>query len=414
MTVAAFRFDPPEVAPTPALRWVLARAYAARDTALAETEGDAAAELALRFGLAARIAARQSPEQLVGELGAEAATKIRRQRSLATAQELRLLETLAAVDAAAADLRVPYAPLKGQALVLGGFAPEGGRPSSDLDLLVPEGKLDALQKELVRRGLEVAGEAYEHQAPALRHASGGVVELHRIVPGVRLEAKKSATFEALAAAELLGPPVAPMRFRPRGDLRLPRRELLAAHALAHGIAQHGLAPAAFPGFLFLADLVDLAFRGSGGRATLATIAPWIARDVSFEEAEAALALATALAAADATLFDPPRSSARLLLDHFHAGLTDPRYATSLKTRLLERPLSDKPQTVAKAELLAKTLVPARQKAIGTSAEGETWLAYLGRLAGRPFELVRRWRKARAAQAAQRAGRPRSDPPRPAA
>ena len=99
MTVAAFRFDPPEVAPTPALRWVLARAYAARDTALAETEGDAAAELALRFGLAARIAARQSPEQLVGELGAEAATKIRRQRSLATAQELRLLETLAAVDA---------------------------------------------------------------------------------------------------------------------------------------------------------------------------------------------------------------------------------------------------------------------------------------------------------------------------
>ncbi|MBP7589624.1 MAG: hypothetical protein KBA72_16835, partial [Thermoanaerobaculia bacterium] len=81
---------------------------------------------------------------------------------------------------------------------------------------------------------------------------------------------------------------------------------------------------------------------------------------------------------------------------FHAGLTDPRYATSLKTRLLEHPLSDRPQPLAKAELLAKTLVPARQKGIGTSAKGESWLAYLGRLAGRPLELVRRWRKARAA------------------
>ena len=403
MTVAGFRFDPPEVAVTPALRWVLARAYAAGDTPPAETEGDAVAELALRFGLAARIAARQSADRLVGELGGAAAAKLKRQRALATAQEMRLFETLTEVDGAAADLRVPYAPLKGQALVLGGFAPEGGRPSSDLDLLVPEGKLDALQNELVRRGLEVAGEAYEHQAPALRHPSGGVVELHRIVPGVRLTAKKSVTFEALVAAELLGPPAAAMRFRPRGDLRMPRREVLAAHALAHGIAQHGLAPAAFPGFLFLADLVDLAFRGSGGRATLATIGPWIARDVSFEEAEAALDLATALAAGDERLFDPPRSSARLLLDHFHAGLTDPRYATSLKTRLLEHPLSDRPQAVAKAELFAKTLVPPRQKGIGSDAAGESWLAYLGRLAGRPLELVRRWRKARAAS------RPRQGP-----
>jgi hypothetical protein len=396
MTVAGFRFDPPDAPVTPALRWVLARAYAASDTALAETEGDAAADLALRFGLAARLAARQSAGRLIGELGAEAAGKIKRQRALAAAQEMRLVEALTEVDGAAGDLSVPYAPLKGQALVLGGFAPEGGRPSADLDLLVPEGKLDVLQKELLRRGLEVAGEAYEHQAPALRHRSGGVVELHRMVPGVRLEAKKSATFEALAAAGLLGPPTGSMRFRPCGDLRLPRRELLAAHALVHGIAQHGLAPAAFPGFLFLADLVDLAFRGSGGRATLATIGPWIAKDVSFEEAEAALSLATALAAADARLFDPPRTPARLLLDHFHAGLTEPRYATSLKTRLVEHPLSDRPQPLAKAGLLAKTLVPARQKGIGDSAPGESWIAYLGRLGARPFELVRRWRAARAA------------------
>ena len=237
----------------------------------------------------------QPQARLDGELGPQAATELKHQRASAVAQEMRLGAALEAADAAAADLRIPYAVLKGQALVLGGFAPDGGRPSSDLDLLVPEAKLDALQKELLRREFIVAGEAYEHQAPGLRHAGGGMIELHRVLPGVRLEPKRSATFGTLAAAGLLAPPPSAMTLRRRGDLRLPRRELLTAHALVHAIAQHGLAPAVFPGFLFLGDLVDLAFRGSGGRATLAAIVPWIESEVSYEEASAALDLATALA-----------------------------------------------------------------------------------------------------------------------
>ncbi len=137
--------------------------------------------------------------------------------------------------------------------------------------------------------------------------------------------------------------------------------------------------------------MDLAFRGSGGRATLAAIGPWIEREVSYEEAEAALDLATALAAADGKLFaaspkvsaptsasksagksavesGTERPPARLLLDHFLAGVVDPDYALALKSRLLERPLSDKPQAVAKAELLAKTLTPR---------QGESLFARLG-------------------------------------
>lgn len=376
MSVEGFRFSPPAVVLPPALRWVLARAYAAGDTTLAETEGGAAVDLAQGLALAARIAAVQPQARLTGELGPQSAAELKRQRALAVAQEMRLGTALRAVDATAADLRIPYVPLKGQALVLGGYAPDGGRPSSDLDLLVPESRLDALQKELQRQGFSVAGESYEHQAPALRHFDGGMVELHRVLPGVCIEAKRSATYGALLAAGLFSPPPSAMAFRPRGDLRLPRRELLTAHALVHAIAQHGLAPAVFPGFLFLGDLVDLAFRGSGGRATLAAITPWIEREVSYEEAEAALDLATALAAGDATLFDPPglqksgpgngprngsahgaRSPARRLLDHYYAGVADPGYALALKNRLLERPLSDKPQAVAKAQLLAKTLAP---------------------------------------------------------
>lgn len=380
MTVEGFRFDPPNVPVSPVLRWVLARAYAAGDTALAEIEGGGAVALAERFSIAARIASLQPPARLTAELGPQAAAELKRQRALAVAQEMRLGAALAAVDAAAADLRIPYAPLKGQALVLGGFAPDGRRPSSDLDLLVPEAKLDALQAELLRRGFTVAGEGYEHQAPGLRHPDGGMVELHRVLPGVRLEPKRSATFDAVAAAGLLGPLSSSIGFRPRGDLRLPRRELLTAHALVHAIAQHGLAPAAFPGFLFFGDLVDLAFRGSGGRATLAAIVPWIEREVSYEEAEAALDLATALAAGDPKLFEASgeaRSRARLLLDHFHAGVTDARYALALKRRLLERPLSDKPQAVAKAELLARTLKPR---------QGESLLSRLGFLLRRLFSV----------------------------
>ncbi len=366
MSVASFRFAPPEVPVTPALRWVLARAYAAGDTALVETEGGAAVALAHALAIAARIAAVQPQARLAGELGAPAVAELKRQRAMAVAQEMRLGAALQAVDAAAADLRIPYAPLKGQALVLGGFAPDGGRPSSDLDLLVPEAKLDKLQDELLRLGFTVAGEAYEHQAPGLRHADGGLVELHRVLPGVRLEPKRSATFESLVAAGLLAPPPSSMSFRPRGDLRLPRRELLTAHALVHAIAQHGLAPAVFPGFLFLGDLVDLAFRGSGGRATLAAIVPWIEREVSYEEAEAALDLATALAAGDGKLLEEAgagRSRARRLLDHFLAGVTDPGYALALKTRLLEHPLSDRSQAVAKAGLLARTLAPRQGESI---------------------------------------------------
>ena len=369
MSVGSFRFDPPEVPVTPALRWVLARAYAAGDTALVETEGGAAVEMAQRLAIAARIASLQAPARLAGELGPEAAAKLKRQRALAIAQQMRLDTALAEVDAAAAELRIPYAPLKGQALVLGGFAPDGGRPSSDLDLLVPQARLDALQKELLRREFVVVGEAYEHQAAALCHAGGGLVELHRVLPGVRVDPRHSATYETLLAAGLIGPPPSAMSFRPRGDLRLPRRELLTAHALVHAIAQHGLAPAVFPGFLFLGDLVDLAFRGSGGRATLAAIVPWIEREVSFGEAEAALDLATALAGADGALFAAAaqpralRSPARRLLDHYLAGVVDPDYAMSLKKRLLERPLSDKPQVVAKAELLAKTLAPRQGESL---------------------------------------------------
>ncbi len=390
----AFRFRPPAAAVTPALRWVLARAFGPEGQAVEEPPAEAALALATALSLAARIAARQSPDRLAGELGPPGAAEIRRQRALAAAQEMRLERALEAVDEIAADLRIPYAPLKGEALVLGGFAPEGGRFAADVDLLVPEAKLESLQRELVARGFQIAGQPYEHQAPLLRHRDGGAIELHRKIPGLRLAGKRSATFEDLAAAGLTGPlsPVAGRK--PRADVRLPRREVLTAHALLHTLAQHAFAAAA-PGFLMIADLQDLGFRGSAGRATLASIAPWIERDVGYEEATAALDLTTRLAAGDGALLEnyaaDERPPARRLADHFVAAATDPRYAEAMKLRIFDSVVSDRSPAAARAELLAKTLVPARER-----QRGEGWAHYFARLAIRPFELAKRWRRAKSA------------------
>jgi hypothetical protein len=150
----------------------------------------------------------------------------------------------------------------------------------------------------------------------------------------------------------------------------------------HVLAQHSFAPAAYPGFLMLADLLDLGLAGAAGRSTLARIQPWIAREVSGQEAEAALDLATALSTGDGRIFEA-RTRARILLDHFHAGATDRRYAESLKVRMFERPTSDRPRPLSRLQLLATTLIPP------TSATDAGWPRRL-------VELLRRWRAARRA------------------
>ena len=199
MSAATFRFDPPARVRTAALDWVLARAFAPVDARTEEPEGAAAVELAMRLGLAPRIVARHGANRLAGELGAAAAGELRRVQMQVVAGAMLLDGVLAAVDAAAAELRVPYAPLKGRALVLGGYSPVSGRASSDIDLLVPEDRIDALQRELEKRDFEVAGQGYEHQAPALRYRQGGTIELHRVLLGVRIAGKRSATLMCTVA-----------------------------------------------------------------------------------------------------------------------------------------------------------------------------------------------------------------------
>lgn len=380
----AFRFAPPRLAASPELAWALTRAFAGEPVALARPNPDAARALAVALGVAPRIAARTSDERLAAELGSDALAPWRRIRAQAAAIELRLDAALAAADAVCAGLGIPYALLKGRALALGGLALPAARPASDVDLLVPEAKLAALQRALASAGFRrPASAGYEHQAPLLVHSGGGALELHRTIPGVRLEGRRSATFAALERAERLERPPAGVAGGPglRGDARWPAREVLIAHALVHTLAQHAFVPA-HSGLSMVADLLDLGC--ASVTATEAAVGRWIARDVSARELRAALELVDTLAAGDLEPLRADRSDAGRLAAHFVACARDRAYAESLKLRFLEAPVADRPLWWARLALLARTAKPT----VGSGP-----LAWLGR----PFDLARRWRSARRAR-----------------
>ena len=375
-----FRFDPPPLDVSTDLRWVLLRAFGPAETPAPAGPLAEPARLAAALGLAARIAARQSDERLAAEAGADAAAELRGVRAQAAALDLRLGAALSAVAEVAAARGVPFAPLKGRALVLAGLADPLGRPAADVDLLVPERRLDELQRALVGSGFRDPGSAaYEHQEPLLLHAAGGAVELHRTLPGVRLDGRRSATFDALAAARLLEAAPADAT-TPELDRLLPTREVLLAHALVHTLAQHAFA-AAHAGFQLVADLIDLG--AVAGKVDRAAAERWIEREVGAEERDAALALTEALAAGDLGILSESSTPAARLAAHFVACATDPAYVLALKARLLEAPVSDRPRSLARLLLMARTLAPPAGGGLAA------WLR-------RPFELAARWRAARAA------------------
>jgi hypothetical protein len=382
----AFRFRPPAVAPSPGLAWVLAGAFAPPARPAARPGSARALELAAELGLLPRIAARADLRAVAAELGTAAAERLRRERALAAAAELRADEALAAAARVAAAIACPLAVLKGHALRIAGHAAPGARPSQDLDLLAPPGRLAELHRELLAAGFADAGGAgYEHQLPPLRHAGGEIVELHRHLPGVRLAGRESADWRALERAGLLV--AAPAT----AHLALPVPEVLAAHALVHVLAQHGFT-GRYPAWRLIGDLIDL---GAEERADGRWRA-WIARDVAATEIDAALRLARAVAAGVDPLSGSGAEEPAALARHFVAAALDPDYAESLKGRAWESPLSERGPLAARLRLVARAFVPpARRTAAGGPERGArraaSWLA-------RPFAL------ARSARAAWRAAR----------
>lgn len=383
----AVRFRPPRVPVSRELEWVLLRGFGPVETSF-DARGFAAAEahaLARRLWLASRLAHRHPRRRLEAELGA-VAERFRHDLAAAVAMDLRLALLAEEVAAAAAERGLPLVFLKYMALRRSGVLEAGCRGADDVDVLVAPERAPQLAAELVRRGWAPHGEEMEHQLAPLHHPRGGMVEVHRRILGVRVVAgKASATVADLEGAGLLvaveGLP---------GACAVPRREILAAHALVHGIAQHGLAPRAYPALRMVADLLDLGLGGAGGGDLARRLAPWVEREVHPTEVVAAAGLCRSLASGDTSLLAAaPASGEAALLHHLLAGALDADYGRSLRLRDLAHPLSDRPRLVSTAAAVARAAFPGRHELDAIYGEPATRLGRLARRLARPLDLLAR-------------------------
>ena len=139
------------------------------------------------------------------------------------------------------------------------------------------------------------------------------VELHTGLPRIRLGRVDHPDPTELQAAGLCQPlpELSPTAL-------VPTRRVLVAHAVVHGVAQHGLCPHLYPFARMLCDLSDLELTAE--TLPRADWHPLVAHQVSQREADGCVDLIARLARCDRTnpLADP-RSPAGVLLRHLLAG-----------------------------------------------------------------------------------------------
>lgn len=378
------RFRPPPVVAPPEVRWMLLRAFgpagAPFSPPVAPREALAAAR---RFEVSARVAARQGRARLAAELDEEAALAFQSDQAAAAALGLRVSALAREAAGAAADLEIPLVLLKFAALDASGVRVLGARTVCDLDILAPAGRAAELQTALLGRGYRPSGlPESEHQLPAIVHPSGGVVEVHRRVLGVRPDGGRSATAETLERGGLLLPaPGLP------GRCAVPLPEVQAAHILVHGLGQHGWWPDSYPLLRMVADLIDLGFHEEGG--VFHRAAALVARDVSPAEAEATRRLCAALAAGGDPLAPdaPPEAGEAVLLRHILAGRLDEGYASALRLGFFRPQPSDRSRAVRLARSILGAVLLTRAQIDAIYGRPRHPLGYLGRRLARPFDLL---------------------------
>lgn len=387
------------------MSWILLRAFGPVG-ASSQAPGKGAAPLARLLDLAPRIAERTEPRILEGDLGAEGARALRASQGVAALDTTRLLDLCHEVAATAARIRVPVVFLKGMALHLTGRTPVGARIACDVDVLAPRDGTAALSAALRVAGFSAFRGAVscDHQLTPLGRRPGETVEIHRFLPGIRLPGEPAfATAEGLTARDLLD------RLSLPGEAWAPKATLLAAHALVHGIAQHGFAPRSYPMTRMLADLMDLSWGDREHEARREEALALVVEHVGREEALAAWDLCGRLrdgesvgpAVGDA---GPPLSR---LLAHVLAGALEAEYADSLKIRVLGSGPSHLPHPLAWARDAARAVWPTREQMEGLRGQPMSTGGILAARCARPFDLAgRAWRAARrAARVRNRARRP---------
>jgi hypothetical protein len=398
---SAVRFHPPPVEAPLEVRWMLRRAFGPPGAPFPGAVDPAAAlAAARRFEMSARIASRQGRERLTAELG-EGAAGFLRDQAAAAPRGARLPARGGEVAGAAAPLGIPLVFLKFAALEAAGFTPLGARSACDLDVLAPEERVADLQGALLALGGRLSGmPAAEHQLAPVEHPHGGIVEVHRMILGVRLDGGASATYAALARHGLLRPLAALP-----GSCSAPAATVLAAHALVHGIGQHGYWPDSYSLLKMIADLIDLGFHDDEALAGRA--ASLVARDVTAGEAAAAAALCAALARGDdlTAAGADPAAPASVLLRHILAGRLDADYAAALRLGFFRAQPSDRRPAVRFLRSVAGAVFLTRGQIDAIYGPPRSSWGYWGRRLARPFDLFLRLGRYSSRRVRLRSGRP---------
>ncbi len=323
------RFAPPRISATPELCWVLARAFAAPDRVVpGPMNPQRGISLAMDLDLLGRIASRIPAAQLAEEVGTPGKQAAIAERHRVAASTLRILRTAGRVADTAAMTGIPVAFLKGAALHLSGQALVSARGASDVDVLVPAGRAADLQQALLARGFRPRGatRSPHHLAPLGQQADPWV-ELHLEVPGVTVPGSPGPmTFDALAANDLL----LPLATQP-GRAWVPASAILAAHALVHGIDDHGFGADRYPLMRMPCDIADIVAATPLGPSIAERVQRFVGDGVRDVEMRAAFSLVDRLLRGDLSLVCDPSPAGRLL-SHLLAGAVDPDYRDALRLR----------------------------------------------------------------------------------
>jgi hypothetical protein len=284
----------------------------------------------------------------------------------------------------AADLNVPAILLKGAALQLGGWTEPGSRSMGDVDVLIPTDSANTYEEALIDLGCRSPkAPVSEHQLQLLAHPTGLGLEVHTRVRGVRMTGGRSATAEDLLERELCHP----LEGLARG-CSIPSRMVLIAHALVHGIAQHGLAPDSYPWSRFLADLQDLKVDRASWPETAAAVLPWLQRDVSADEMTAAVELVDRLACGeDAQAIVACEGRPAVLLQHLVGGVDDDEYVRLMRLERRSSGLSDHPRWMRIARSVKRNLWLSRAGVERRYGQPKNELGYLVRRLWRPLDLA---------------------------
>ncbi len=223
---------------------------------------------------------------------------------------------------------VRFVVLKGAALHVLRLVRTDARPMCDLDILLAPEDAARLNDVLVSGGWTARGfPRSEDHLPQLRHPTWPALELHDQLSGLSLDGRSWVTFADVEEAGAMEPlPTA------GSAAFVPTRELLAAHAIAHGFFHHGTVPIGYPLQRVFDDLRALDVLETPDEEFLAGPGRWMKRGLPPEDVLTILHLGRRLARGEEVADDAPSTPESRLLEHVHRSAKDPFYREALRLR----------------------------------------------------------------------------------